>query len=81
MNQKKIWMTEMEELLAADQQGAYCKIISATLAKNGRDLKVILDKGLSPDEYKKTEKIYQAVETAREVVEQAWNRLHTNPTP
>ena len=81
MAQKKIWMTAMEEQLAADQDGSYSKKIGVRLAEKGRELKIVLDKGLPPAEYKNISAIYQAVETAREIVEQAWNRLHPNTHP
>ena len=81
MQQKALCMTEMEELLAADRDGSYSEKILHTLAENEKNIKVQLDRGLSPDIFQQVEAMYLSVQTASEIIEETRKRLHAYQQP
>ncbi len=76
MEQNKIYILDMEEELEKDVNGDYRKKILDSLLRYSAEIKQQMDSGLPPDEFKTSENIKGAVDTASDVVDKVWNLFH-----
>ena len=76
MADEKIRMVEMEERLAADQDGSYRDSVCAAIDGELADLKRQIDAGVPPDEFEQAAKLRSALERANAVVKLVWKLEH-----
>jgi len=70
---------EIEQLLSDDVTGQYKRQLTEQFAVVAQQIRMQLNRGLSPAEYQRFNKLLKAVEAATTVVEALWPELRNAP--
>lgn len=71
---ERIQMVEMEAALRADADGSFRASILEKLLLYRQEVKSAMDRGVSPDEFARLEKLHASLTAAEEVVNKLWWR-------
>lgn len=73
----KMYLTDLEQNLAADDSGEYRDELCHELDRQAEEVQQQIDRGLAPADYEKAASLQAALRAARHVVEKTWHSEHS----